>query len=199
MDDTTETPSAGAGSEMPPPEARPVTPGLGAFPAALAGLHAGILGALWMLAWLGIDSVLDRRGFWAPENLFATAFYGNDALSNRFGWKTFSGIALWVMMYGLLGCVFASVVRGRLRPRRRTLAAMVFALVWFYAAFHGLWKTAMPLVYLLYPERPTIIGHLIYGLVLAGFPTYFHRPRRAPTPPPAPPEELPPAGQREAL
>ena len=30
----------------------------------------------------------------------------------------------------------------------------------------------MPLAALLYPERPTMIGHLIYGAILGRFPVY---------------------------
>jgi len=187
MDDTTETPSAGAELGPPPPQELSVPAPLGPFTSAWAGLHAGMLGALWMLLWLGIDSSFSRRGFWYPENLFASFFYGHDAVGARFGSKTTSGLALWLIVYSLLGATFAFVVRDRLRTRRRVLAAILFSLAWFYAAFHGFWKTAMPLVYLLYPESAMVIGHLIYGIVLAGFPGYFNGPRSLPTAPPTPP------------
>ena len=199
MDDTTETPSAGADLGPPPSQALSVPAPLGPLESAWAGLHAGMLGALWMLLWLGIDSAFSRRGFWGPENLFASAFYGGDALTARFGAKTMSGLALWLIVYSLLGSVFAFFVRDRLRARRRILAAVLFSLVWFYAAFHGFWKTAMPLVYLLYPESPMVVGHLIYGLVLAGFPTYFNHPRHLPAPPPGIPQNPSHTNHPEAL
>jgi hypothetical protein len=163
MDDTTETPSAGADSAM---------PANGALSATLAGLQAGMLGVLWMLAWLGINSALDRRGFWSQENLFASAFYGN-AMVVGFGAKTMPGLALYLTIYSLLGCVFALLLRGRFHSFRTVVAALVFALGWFYLSFHVLWKSVMPLVYLLYSDRPMVVGHLIYGVCLARFPGYL--------------------------
>ena len=39
-----------------------------------------------------------------------------------------------------------------------------------------------PLIPLLHAERPTIIGHIIYGAVLARFPRYLTRRALAPAP-----------------
>jgi hypothetical protein len=173
MDDSTESPSAGTISEIQAEEAPPPTRSGDTLSAALAGLQAGMLGALCMLTWLGIDSSWDRRGFWNNENLFATFFYGDNAIHAGFGLKTMPGLALYLIVYSALGCIFVLAVRNRFRPLRRFLAALIFAMGWFYLSFHLLWKGVMPLVYLLYADRPMILGHLIWGACLYRFPAYL--------------------------
>jgi hypothetical protein len=199
MDDTTESPSAGAASATqdgePPAAGRSASP----LTAGLAGLQAGMLGAFGLLAWLGIASFWERRGFWHDENLFATFFYGDDAVRAGFGVKTLPGLALYLIVYSALGFIFALAVRNRFRPRLMLLAALIFALGWFYLSFHVLWKSAMPLVYLLYADRPMIVGHLIYGACLARFPSYLPGNERGPGAGPggAPPELPPETGPAE--
>jgi hypothetical protein len=144
-----------------------------AFSAMLAGLQAGMVGALWMLAWLGVSAAWQNRGFWISENLFATAFYGGDAVRSDFGVKTLPGLALYLLLYSLLGGIFALALRGQARSGRLTLAGILFSLGWFYISFHVLWKSAMPLVYLLYPDRPTVVGHLIFGACIGRFPAHY--------------------------
>jgi hypothetical protein len=192
MDDTTETPPAGAASAIGSPEGPSETAPGSALWAALAGLQAAMLGVLWMLAWLGIDSSWDRRGFWYEENLFSSFFYGGDAIRSSFGVKTMPGLALYLLVYGILGCIFALALRNRVRPLRLLIAGLIFALGWFYLSFHVLWKSAMPLVYLLYADRPMVVAHLIFGVCLARFPAYFPMPQVAAAtaaPDPAPPVE----------
>ena len=84
------------------------------FAVALAGLQAGMLGVLWMLAWMGVNAKWEQRSFWTPENLFATAFYGGSAIQWGFAMSTVSGLALYLLLYSLLGAAFATVVRNRL-------------------------------------------------------------------------------------
>ncbi|MGA7238746.1 MAG: hypothetical protein WBY44_23900 [Bryobacteraceae bacterium] len=187
MDDTTESPSSGEASATQAAEAQPKTRPVDALSAALSGLQAGMVGALCMLAWLGIDSSWDRRGFWNNENLFATFFYGDDAIRAGFSIRTLPGLALYLIVYTALGCIFAAALRNHFRPLRTLLAALIFSLAWFYFSFHLLWKSAMPLVYLLYADRPMIVGHLIYGVCLARFRVYLPRENRAPGSGPTPP------------
>lgn len=180
MDDTTESPSAGAASETQDAEALSAGRSASVLSAGLAGLQAGMLGGFGLLAWLGIVSLWDRRSFWHDENLFATFFYGDDAVRAGFGIKTLPGLALYLLIYSALGFIFALAARNHFPPRRLLLAALIFALGWFYLSFHLLWKSAMPLVYLLYADRPMIVGHLIYGACLARFPGYLPGKKRGP-------------------
>ncbi len=194
MDDTTESPSAGEASATQAAEAQSKARPVDALSAALAGLQAGMVGVLCMLAWLGIDSSWDRRGFWNNENLFATLFYGDDAIRAGFSIRTLPGLALYLIVYSALGCIFAAALRNRFSPLRTLLAALIFALGWFYFSFHVLWKSAMPLVYLLYADRPMMVGHIIYGACLARFGGYLPREKReSGSGPQIPPEILPEA------
>jgi hypothetical protein len=141
--------------------------------AFLAGLQAGMMGVWWMLAWMGASAVWQRHSFWTPENLMASVFYGNAAIRRGFGASTVSGLALYVLLYSLLGAGFAMAVGGRLPRPRLALASIAFALCWYFAAFHLAAKTVWPLVVLLDTERTTFLGHALYGALLARFPVYL--------------------------
>ena len=175
-------------------------PSGGLLAAWLAGLQGGMLGALWMLVWMGASSAWQQRSVWTAENLFATAFYGGSAIGPGFGRGTVSGLALYLLLYSLLGAAFAAVVRGRLPRGKILLAAVLYGAAWYFASFHWLWKTAMPLVFLLHAEQPTFLGHLIYGTFLGRYPIYLEPARTGapgeateslPAAPPAEPSATP--------
>jgi hypothetical protein len=141
----------------------------------LAGLEGGTVGVLWMLTWLGVSSVWQQRSFWAPENLMATAFDRNSTLAPVFTWSTCGGLALYVLVYSLLGAAFASVLRDRVPQRRVMLIAVIFAVAWYYFSFRWTFKFTLPLVALLHVEHTTLVGHLLYGTILGRYPLYVHR------------------------
>ena len=141
----------------------------------LAGLEGGTVGVLWMLAWLGVSSVWQQRSFWAPENLMATAFDRNSNLAPIFTWATCAGLALYVLIYSALGAAFSSFLRDRVPSRRVMLMAVIFAIVWYYVSFRGVFKLVLPLVALLHVEHATLVGHLLYGTMLGRYPAYVHR------------------------
>jgi hypothetical protein len=141
----------------------------------LAGLEGGMVGVLWMLAWLGISSLWQQRGFWTPENLMATAFDRNATLAPPFTWTTCVGLALYVVIYSLLGAAFSSVVRDRAPRGRVMLLAIAFALAWYYASFRWAFTFALPLVAFLHVEQSTLVGHLLYGAMLGRYPVYVQR------------------------
>jgi hypothetical protein len=141
--------------------------------AAAAGLQAGMLGVWWMLVWMGLNDVFQRRSFWTSENLMASAFYGDRAIRAGFALRTVSGLALYVALYSLLGLIFAFVLNDRI-PRLRTfLLCAAFGMVWYYVSFHILWKSILPLVALLHSSQSTAVGHLLYGSVLGRYPAYL--------------------------
>lgn len=140
-----------------------------------AGLEGGTVGILWMLAWLGVSCVWQQRSFWTPENLMATAFDRNSTLAPIFTWATCAGLALYVMIYSVLGAAFSSVVRDRVPQRRVMLLAVIFALAWYYFSFRWTFKFVLPLVALLHVEHPTLVGHLLYGTMLGRYPVYVGR------------------------
>jgi len=144
---------------------------------------------------VGVSAAWQNRGFWNSENLFATAFYGGDAVRSDFGVRTLPGLALYLLLYSLLGGIFALALRGRPRSGRLTLAGILFSLVWFYISFHAIWKSVMPLVYLLYPDRPMILGHVIFGACIGRFPAHYP----GGTSKPAAPDPLEPAPLEDAV
>ncbi len=150
-----------------------------AFEALLAGLQSGMVGALCMLAWLGVIAEWQQRSFWIPANLMASAFYGAGAIHSGFARETVSGLAIYIGLYSALGALLAVALRERLSRLRTFLAAVLFAVAWYYVSFHLLWKSVMPLVALLHVERSTAFGHLIYGAILGGYPAHLPRPAPA--------------------
>jgi hypothetical protein len=134
-----------------------------------------MVGVLLMLAWLGISAAWQQRSFWTAENLMASAFYGTRSIHSGFATRTLPGLALYVVLYSVLGALLGLVVRNRATRMRSILLAIFYAMVWYYASFHWMWERMMPLVALLHAERPTAIGHLIYGLWLGRFPEYLKR------------------------
>jgi hypothetical protein len=154
-------------------EAATETRAAGPISAGLAGLEAAMLGTLGMLAWLGISAEWHNRSFWTAENLMATAFWGPDAVRGGFGFRSVSGLALYLVVYSLLGALLAVILRDRMPPVRTLLVALVFALAWYYLSFRVIYARALPLVALLHVERQTVFAHLIYGVFLGRYPAYL--------------------------
>jgi hypothetical protein len=143
----------------------------------LAGLQSGTYAALVMLAWLAAASIYYRRTVWAIPNLFATTFHGASALRRDFGSTTVSGLALHLLIYALLGALFGLLVQDRATRLRTTLLGMIWGVLWYYAWFNVLWTAINPLIPLYVPDRPMLVGHLIYGGLLGRTPAYLREMR----------------------
>jgi hypothetical protein len=139
----------------------------------LAGLQAGMMGALVYLFWMGVSGILLRRGFWDVENLMASALERSPGYGPGFSPATLSGLAAYLLVYSSLGAAFAFVVRDRLTGRRLGLVSVAFALAWYYATFHGLWEVAAPSVAEFHVERSTVLGHALYGAALWRYQEYM--------------------------
>lgn len=149
--------------------------------AFLAGLQAGMIAAFWMLVWLGVSALWLQRSFWSPMNVMATVFFGDGAIHPGFASTTPSGIALYLMIYSLLGAFFALAVKQRLTGLGTLLVSILFALIWYWFWFRVLALHTMPLLWLLHTERTTQFGHVIFGALLARFGDYLPRvPKEAP-------------------
>jgi hypothetical protein len=132
-----------------------------------------MLGVCWMLLWLGVSDVWQRRSFWTAENLMASAFYGERAIRSGFAERTLSGLALYLLLYSLLGALLAMAVSDRMPRVRVFLVSLLFALSWYYFSFRLVWKSFLPLVALLHSAQTTSLGHIIYGAVLGRYPVYL--------------------------
>ena len=139
----------------------------------LAGLQAGMMAALWMLAWMGVSARWQRHNFWSAENLMASVLAGSSAIRNGFAASTLSGIALYLLIYSLLGAAFAVLVRDRFTGLGKLLLGIFYSVGWYYLWFRSLGQSLMPLVWLLHAERTTLFGHVIFGALLPRFQSYL--------------------------
>jgi hypothetical protein len=138
---------------------------------ALGGLQAGVLGALIMLACLMAVSILDRRSPWLVPNLFASVFFGSDVYLNRFLHTSWSGLALILAIYGMLGAIWGAIWRDQ-PARWIAFYGALFGLAVYYVSFHFVWKRISPMMFLYAPNRQLELGHIIWGMVLAKSPKY---------------------------
>ena len=142
----------------------------------LAGLQAGMIGICWMLAWMGVSAVAQRRSFWTAENLIASIFHGDAAIRRDFTSSTVSGLALYLLVYSLLGAAFACAIRYRFTGFGTALFGVIVSVAWYCLWFRALGQTVMPWVWLYHAERSTAFGHVIFGAMIARFPAYIQQP-----------------------
>lgn len=153
----------------------------------LAGVHAGVLGAVGMLLWLTLSAPLRQQPWWAFPNLMASGFFGPAIFRLGFGLASWSGMALLLLMAGALGAAFALLVPASVSQFRFTLLAVAAGLAWYYATASPAVNHWAPLVPL-YTPKPLLYGaHLIYGCSLAMERRHYRRilSRFTGTPPPA--------------
>jgi hypothetical protein len=145
----------------------------------LAGLQAGIIAALVLLGWLALASAWYRHSIWTSANILATTFYGEAALGGVFTSRTVAGLALYLMLYGIVGALFGLALASRESGLRLTLIGVLAGLGWYYLSFALLWRIINPLISLYTHRGPMIAGHVLYGALLGRFPTYLQPPRHA--------------------
>jgi hypothetical protein len=141
---------------------------------ALAGLQAGVLGALVLFACVMIGSLWDDRSIWVVPNLFATTFFGGNAYRNQLLRTSWTGIALIIAMYGALGVLWGCIWRDRRIPWLGFYGA-VTGLCIYFLFFDSLWRHVNPLITLYAPDRQLQLGHVLWGIVLARSPLYSRR------------------------
>src|SRR5438067_578252 len=112
----------------------------------IAGLESGVLGGMFMLAWLGLLSVLQGRSVWTIPNLLASTFYGEAALRRGFRWSTLSGVALHVIMSATVGLLFSLAVREIVSRRRVMLLGVAAGVAWYFLSLGIFWKHVNPIV-----------------------------------------------------
>jgi phosphoglycerol transferase MdoB-like AlkP superfamily enzyme len=117
-----------------------------------------------------------RRSFWTAENLMASVFHGDAAIRRGFGFSTLSGIALYLLIYSLLGAAFALAVRNRFTSLGTVLIAVLFSMGWYWLWFRAIGQAVMPLVWLLHAENATVFGHVIFGVSVARYTAYLPEP-----------------------
>lgn len=124
-----------------------------------------------MLGWLAASSALDRQSIWILSNLLGSVFYGSDVLRRSFSWVTMDGLALHFFVSGLIGLAFG-ISTGRSRSRLRVaLLGILTGLLWYYFSEALFWRKLGVVARIYGPPRSLLLAHLIYGFVLARFPS----------------------------
>jgi len=141
---------------------------------ALAGLQAGVLGALLILACLVVGSLWDGHSIWLVPNLFATTFFGSGVYRNQLLRTSWTGVALIVAVYGVLGALWGCIWREE-RTRWLGLYGAIAGAGVYFLFFSVLWRHVNPLVTLYAPELQLQLGHILWGIVLARSPLYARR------------------------
>jgi hypothetical protein len=132
----------------------------------LAGIQAGVAGALILMAYLALNSKWHGRSVWTVPNLLASTFYGESAYRQGFGLRTSAGVALLVVVYGLLGALFGLVIRDHGTRLRIAVYGLIYGTGWFFLSFSWLWKFVNPIVPIYSPDRAMLVGHILYGGIL---------------------------------
>jgi hypothetical protein len=140
----------------------------------LAGLEAGVTGALLMIVWAMVASLAARRSVWTIPNLYATSFYGPAAYQNEFLRSSWSGLAVMVALCGVGGVLWGLVVMDRKRPLL-ALAGAAVGLGVYYLVFDVLFRHTNPLIPLYAPDRQMQVGFVLWGMTLARAPLYSRR------------------------
>ncbi len=142
---------------------------------ALAGLQAGVLGSLALFACVMVGSLWEGRSIWVVPNLFATTFFGSDVYRNHLMRTSWTGIALIVAVYGVLGALWGSIWRDERTSSWLTLYGAIAGLGVYFVFYSFLWRHVNPLIALYAPDRQLQLGHVLWGMVLARSPVYARR------------------------
>ena len=158
-------------------EGRPNTP---ALIMGLAGLQAGVVGGLAGLSYVMLDGFLRGRGPWPFPNLLSTAIYSRSGSALAFTWATMSGIALQLVLTGLLGLLVSRLLIQYLaRPRFCRIVGLLVGSSWYYVTVRFLWPDLNLDVTRYQPASGALLGYVVLGLVLGLYPKFLHHLERA--------------------
>lgn len=122
-----------------------------------------------------LDGAIRGYGVWAFANLVSATIYQGRALSHSFRWATLVGMALHLLISGIVGIGFAFVLgRFASRPPRSYLLAGCLGLIWYFAACRFLWPQINPAVVVYQPFPGMLLAHLLFGLCM-GLAPWFAR------------------------
>lgn len=137
---------------------------------ALAGLETGVSGALAMLVWLAAGSLWHRHSVWFLPNMVASSFYGPASLRDSAGIYTAVGAAMVLALYGAVGVLFGELLGRREGGFRLFCFSLIVALAVYWAVLRWFWRGANPLGHLYASDGQILMGHLLFGCFLAGYP-----------------------------
>ena len=124
----------------------------------LAGLQAGTVGVLVLLGYLMADAAWRRQSVWRVPNLLASALHDDPRIRTAFSFRTVSGLALAIVIYGTLGALVALLTPERLSRLYVLLIAVLAASGWYALSSVFLWGQALDS-----SGRALWVAHLLYG------------------------------------
>ncbi len=133
-------------------------------------MESGVLGAVLMMAWFSLDSLVERQQWWAVLNLWGSAIYGNAVFRMSLGKASLAGAALHIFLGGVAGAVIALALGRIQRFGLVVLAAMVAGVVWYGILQHGIFRSFNPLIVRMTPQPATLLAHILYAAVLTRIP-----------------------------
>jgi len=138
----------------------------------MAGVEAGVLGGLCMMAWLAILSLFQGRSIWSMPNLLASTFYGEAALRRGFRWTSLSGVALQLIVSAAAGLLFGFAVSGIADRGRVMLLGLAAGVAWYFLSLGVFWRYVNPMVPLYARGSGMFLAHVGMGIFLGSFPRY---------------------------
>ena len=138
----------------------------------LAGLQSGVLGGLFMLLVLSLAALRHGRTFWSASNLFATIFYGEDALRRGLRFSTLGGASLHILVSALFGIAFAFATQWLENRLYQRLLAIAVSLAWYAVCDGWLWDKFTPYLSLYNSRFDMIAGHLAFAYFLGSHQRY---------------------------
>ena len=139
----------------------------------MAGVEAGVLGGLFVMAWLATLSLLQGRSIWSMPNLLASTFYGEAALRRGFRWSSLSGVALQVIVSAAVGLLFGLAVSGVANRGRVMMLGLAAGAAWYFLSVGIFWKYVNSMVPLYAGGGGMFLAHVGMGAFLGSFPRYL--------------------------
>src|SRR5258708_5524294 len=128
----------------------------------LAGLQAGTVGVLVLLGYLMADAAWRRQSVWRVPNLLASALNDDARMRTAFSFRTVSGLALAIVVYGTLGALVAMLTPERLSRGYVLLIGLLAASAWYAFSAVFLWGQTQGS-----SGRALWVAHLLYGGILS--------------------------------
>jgi hypothetical protein len=130
------------------------------------------------LLWMGLISNLEGRSFWTFPNVMAGLFYGAASFRPDFHARTWSGLALHLLLTVAVGVLASQTIPVRARLGASLGLGVLLATGWFYLLEGFFWRFAFA-PFALYSKRPAIFfGYVLIGLCV-GLYSMFVRSERA--------------------
>lgn len=136
----------------------------------LAGLETGVLGGLISFVWLSTFCVFYNERLYFAGNLIGSTVLGQQALSLGLGKATLAGVALHLIVCGVLGLVQGFALRGALL--RSHGAAMLLGLSLALLLF-GVARRVNPMLWIESPRLSLFLSCLVFGVCLSRFPNFY--------------------------